>query len=192
MVDKPEQHYTIESWPSEQERATLFRVVSEIPVLSETLHQVLLLTKSLPDTMYMLMICVEENLLKTSALVHCKHIYSLNMQQSDAFVQLLFNICLYRAQSPPSLAVSVLYWRAWQCLLILTAVDPKQFGNIAWNHYPTLRVLMEMVMIDDYSFPPQSSIVDDATIETFRAADNQVLHFFECYNLYIYTIKKIV
>lgn len=174
MVDKPEQHYTIESWPSEQERATLFRVVSEIPVLSETLHQVLLLTKSLPEHMNMLMLCVEENLLKTCALVHCKHIYSIQMTQPDAFVHLLFNICLYRAQSPPSLAVTVLYWRAWQCLLILAAVDPKQFGNTAWNHYPTLRVLMEMIMIEDYSFPPQSSIVNDNSADTFRSADNQV------------------
>lgn len=174
MVDKPEQHYVIDGWPSEQERPMFFRVVSEIPVLSDTLHQVLLLTRSLPDSMYMLMLCVEENLLKTCALVHCKHIYSLNMQQSDAFVQLLFIICLYRGQSPPSLTVSMLYWRAWQCLLILAAVDPKQFGQIAWNHYPTLRVLMEMIMIDDYSFPPQSSILNDATVEAFRIADNQV------------------
>lgn len=175
MVDKPEQHYTIEAWPSEQERGTLFRVVSEIPVLSETLHQVLLLTKSLPESMYMLMLCVEENLLKTCALVHCKHIYSMRMNQCDAFVQLLFNICLYKAQSPPSLAVTVLYWRAWQCLLILAAVDPKQFGQSAWEHYPTLRVLMEMIMIEDYSFPPQSSVLDEGSVERFRALDNQAM-----------------
>ncbi len=72
MVDKPEQHYTIDNWPTEQERGTMFRVVSEIPVLSETLHQVLTITKSVPDHMFMLMLCVEENLLKTAALVHCK------------------------------------------------------------------------------------------------------------------------
>lgn len=173
MVEKPEQHYTIESWPTEQERGILFRVVSEIPVLSDTLYQVLMLTKSLPESMYMLMLCVEENLLKTCALVHCKHIYSLHMQHSDTFVQLLFNICLYRAQ--PTLAVSVLYWKAWQCLLILTAVEPKQFGQAAWEHYPTLRLLMEMIMIEDYSFPPQSSIVDESAADKFRLSDAQAM-----------------
>ncbi len=47
----------------------------------------------------------------------------------DQFVQSLFNICLYTYQNPPtvSLAVSVLYWKAWQILLIITALDPK--GN---------------------------------------------------------------
>lgn len=72
MVDKPEQCYTIDNWPSEQERGTMFRVVSEIPVLSETLHQVLMITKSIPDHMFMLMLCVEENLLKIASLVHNK------------------------------------------------------------------------------------------------------------------------
>ena len=174
MVDKPEQYYTIENWPSEQERATLFRVVSEIPVLSDTLHQVLLLTKYLPEHMYMLMLCVEENLLKTCALVHCKHIYSLKLANTDTFIQLLFNICLYRAQSPPSLAVSVLYWRAWQILLILTALDPRSFGQTAWDHYPTLRLLMEMIMLDDYNYPPQSSITEDHSAENYLAFETQV------------------
>ena len=72
FMDNPEQSYTIDNWPSEQERATMFRVVSEIPVLSETLHQVLLIAKSLPKDMFMLMLRVEENLLKTAALVHLK------------------------------------------------------------------------------------------------------------------------
>ena len=70
MVDKPEQCYIIDNWPPEQERGTMFRVVSEIAVLSETLHQVLLITKAIPDHMFMLMLCVEENLLKIASLVH--------------------------------------------------------------------------------------------------------------------------
>lgn len=185
MVDKPEQYYTIDNWPSEQERATLFRVVSEIPVLSDTLHQVLLLTKYLPEPIFMLMLCVEENLLKTCALVHCKNIYSLKLANIDSFIQLLFNICLYRVKSPPSLAVTVLYWKAWQILLILAALDPKSFGQTAWDHYPTLRLLMEMTMLDDYNFPPQSSITDENSAENYIAAENQVY----TYQLYILIVN---
>ena len=160
MVDKPEQCYTIDNWPSEQERGTLFRVVSEIPVLSETLHQVLMLANYLPENMLMLMLCVEENLLKTAALVHSKDIFSLKLANIEAFVTTLFHICLYKYQVPAKLVVSVLFWKAWQILLILSALDPKVFGRMTWEQYPTLRLLMEMIMTEDYNYPPQSSITE--------------------------------
>ena len=95
MVDKTEQCYSTDNWPSEQERGIMFKVVSEIPVLFETLQQVLIITKSLPDNMFMLMLCVEENLLKQAALVHNRDIYTLNINRIDSFVELLFSICLY-------------------------------------------------------------------------------------------------
>ena len=174
MVEKPEQCYTIDNWPSEQERATMFRVVSEIPVLSETLHQVLQVAKALPEDMIMLALCVEENLLKTAALVHIKDVYSLKMQKCDVFVQSLFNMCLYSSQTTSSLALSVPYWKAWQILLILSALDPRGFGSIGWETYPTLRLLMEMVITEDYAFPPASSITDQLGTEHFRAIENQV------------------
>jgi integrator complex subunit 1 len=175
MVERPEQCYTIDNWPSEQEKATLFRVVSEIPVLSDTLHQVLHLTKFLPENMYMLMLCVEENLLKTAALVHMKDIYSVRINSPDLYIQSLFNICLYKYQVPPKLVVTVLYWKAWQILLILSAVDPKNFGRTTWEQYPTLRVLMEMIMTEDFSYPPQSSITEELTLERLRAIESQAI-----------------
>jgi integrator complex subunit 1 len=133
MVDKPEQNYTIDSWPSEQERATMFRVVSEIPVLSETLHQVLMITQELPDKMYLHMLHVEENLLKLAALVHLKDIYTIKLNKIEQFVQSLFNICIYKCQVQTNLVVTLLYWRAWQILLIVSALDPKGFGLTAWE-----------------------------------------------------------
>lgn len=174
MVDKPEQHYTIDNWPSEQERSTMFRVVSEIPVLSETLHQVLMITQNLPDHMYWLMLCVEENLLKTAALVHIKDVYSLKLSKIEQFVDALFNICLYKfgTNSPP-LVVTILYWKAWQILLLLSALDSKGFGKTAWENYPTLRLLMEMIMTEDYNYPPQSSITEEISIDRFRSIENQ-------------------
>lgn len=170
MVDKPEQCYSIDNWPSEQERGIMFKVVSEIPVLFETLQQVLMITKSLPDNMFMLMLCVEENLLKQAALVYNKDIYSLNIKRIDDFIELLFSICLYTYQNPPTvtLAVTVLYWKAWQILLIIAALDPKGFGLIAWEKYPILRLLMEMIMTEDYNYPPQPSITDEFTIDRFH------------------------
>jgi integrator complex subunit 1 len=160
MIEKPEQNYTIDNWPSEQERGILFRVVSEIPVLSETVHQVLLLAKNLPESTYMFMLCVEENLLKTAALVHSKDIYSLKLTRIEQFLQSLFYICSYKYQVPSKLVISLLYWKAWQILLILSALDTKSFGRMTWEQYPTLRLLMEISMTEDYNYPPQSSITE--------------------------------
>jgi hypothetical protein len=177
MVDKPgEQYHYIDNWITEQERATVFRVVSEIPVLSETLLHVLCIANTLPDNLYWLMLCIEENLLKTAALVHTKEVYSLRMgatAQAEDFVKLLFNICLYKHEQAPELAVSVLYWKAWQILLIVCALDPQEFGYMAWQRYPTLRLLMEMIIIDDYNYPPQSSITDELTVDKYRAFETQ-------------------
>jgi hypothetical protein len=36
MVDKTEQCYSTDNWPSEQERGIMFKVVYEMPVLFET------------------------------------------------------------------------------------------------------------------------------------------------------------
>ena len=47
----------------------------------------------------------------------------------------------------------------------------KGFGLLAWEKYPTLRLLMEMTMTDDYNFPPQSSICDEFTSEKYRTIE---------------------
>lgn len=161
MLDKPEQ-YAIDNWPPEQERATLFRVVSEIPVLYDTLYQVLLLSSILPENMHHFLLVVEENLLKTAALVHAKDIYSLQLDSDkiEQFVTVLFNLCLYKFQVPSKFTITVLYWKACQVLVNLSALDPKGVGKHMWEKYPTIRLLMEMLITDDYNFPPQSSITE--------------------------------
>jgi hypothetical protein len=47
----------------------------------------------------------------------------------------------------------------------------KGFGLVAWEKYPTLRLLMEMTMTEDYNFPPQSSICDEFTCEKYRTIE---------------------
>lgn len=111
----------------------------------------------------------------------------------DQFIQSLFSICQYTYQNPPNvpLAITALYWRAWQILLLITALDPKGFGLVAWEQYPTLRLLMEMVMTDDYSYPPQSSVTNEMSIDQFRNFETQasfyekqeILEFENCFEL---------
>lgn len=84
----------------------------------------------------------------------------------------LKNICRYQ---PPNLAISTLYWKAWLLLLVVASFNPQKIGAVlcfficflylfmflvficictfflssglaAWDGYPTLKMLMEMVM----------------------------------------------
>jgi integrator complex subunit 1 len=52
--------------------------------------------------------------------------------------------------TPPNLAVSTLYWKAWLMLLMLIAHNPGSLGSEAWNSFPPiLRALMEMCITND-------------------------------------------
>lgn len=77
-------------------------------------------------------------------------------------VDLLFNISAYRQPEstelpagyvPPNLAVSSLYWKVWIILLIYCAHVPQVFGILAWEKYPTLRLLIEMCITNHFVFP---------------------------------------
>lgn len=190
MHDKSEIYYSIDGWPMENERAIIFRILAEIPVLYETLYQVLLIADTLPANMLVFMLEVEERLLKTAALIQYKdQSGTVKLFNIDDYLQALFKIALYkypseydlmlpRSFNPPVLAVNGLYWKTWQILLILTALDCKNFGSIAWDNYPTLKMLMEIIMTEDYNFPPQCSLTTEFTIDKYRAIENQVSVFF--------------
>ncbi|VFV32206.1 integrator complex subunit 1-like [Lynx pardinus] len=63
---------------------------------------------------------------------------------------------------PPNLAISTLYWKAWPLLLVVAAFNPENIGLAAWEEYPTLKMLMEMVMTNNYSYPP-CTLTDEET-----------------------------
>lgn len=53
--------------------------------------------------------------------------------------------------SPPALALTVQYWQVWKILLFLAAANPQTVGAVAWSDYPTLRVLMQMCVLSNFS-----------------------------------------
>ena len=68
-------------------------------------------------------------------------------------VDLLFNLTVYHQPEhmalpegyvQPQLAIQERYWRVWTILLIVSAHNPTNFGKMAWENYPTLKMLMEM------------------------------------------------
>ena len=97
------------------------------------------------------------------------------------------NIQLPEGYQPPSLAISKLYWKGWILLLVLSAFNPKTIGmcslymymyvllpplsplpgSLGWSEYPSLKGMMEMVMTNNYSFPPSMALetLEDGSLE---------------------------
>lgn len=61
------------------------------------------------------------------------------------------NIALPVGYEPPKLAISLLYWKAWNMLLMLSAHNPSTFGAFCWEQYPMLRNLMEMCITNQFT-----------------------------------------
>ena len=97
-------------------------------------------------------------------------IHRLPSIERKEFFSAIFDITTYRPPSniqlpegylPPSLAISKLYWKGWLLLLVLSAFNPKTIGAKAWDEYPMLRGMMEMVMTNNFSFPTSMNLEVD-------------------------------
>ncbi len=187
MTDKPEIYYSIDNWPPEIERAAILRVVSEIPVTYDTLYQILLMADNGTSTgMALFMLEVEERLLKTQAhILYKENSCAFRIENIEQYLNALFRIALYkypveyesllpRNFQPPKLVVNTLYWKIWQIILIICVLDPKEFGQYAWNSYPILKLFIEIVITEDYNFPPQTSLTSEMTVDKYRALETQV------------------
>ncbi|VDN31070.1 unnamed protein product [Gongylonema pulchrum] len=82
----------------------------------------------------------------------------------------LFGITAYRPPPTfsirenelPSLAVRTLYWKAWLISLVWTSLNTDTLFKKAYYKYPNLKVLMQIILTWDYSFPPLASWGDSA------------------------------
>lgn len=82
---------------------------------------------------------------------------------------------------PPNLAISVLYWKAWLMLLLLTAHNPTSFGSAAWNLYPTLRALMEMCITNSFTSSSALTTTPDQQEIQIATMEKQKIIEFETY-----------
>ncbi|KAK7113352.1 integrator complex subunit 1-like isoform X2 [Littorina saxatilis] len=184
FMEAPEHYYNKDNWPPDNDRAFMLRMVCEAPVLEDTLMRVMLigLTKEMPLTANDCMDIVDQ-LVKRASMLYFDGMTVLQMDKLDVFNALLNlstyhhpeNIVLPKGYTPPSLAITNSYWKSWVVLLILTAFNPNTFGKEAWEKYPMLKCMMEMVMTNNYSFPPPTLATDDKMIEDIRSAERQVV-----------------
>ena len=80
-----------------------------------------------------------------------------------------------KGYTPPNLAISSLYWKAWLMLLLLIAHNPSSLGSEAWDSFPTLRSLMEMCITND--FTTSSGTTDQTELQVAAIEKQTILEF---------------
>uniref|UniRef100_A0A8C4PU53 Integrator complex subunit 1 n=1 Tax=Equus asinus asinus TaxID=83772 RepID=A0A8C4PU53_EQUAS len=163
FTEQPETYYKWDNWPPESDRNFFLRLCSEVPILEDTLMRILVigLSRELPlgpaDAMEL-----ADHLVKRAAAVQADDVEVLKVERIQ-LIDAVLNLCTYHhpeniqlpaGYQPPNLAISTLYWKAWPLLLVVAAFNPENIGLAAWEEYPTLKMLMEMVMTNNYSYPP--------------------------------------
>ncbi|KAG9476971.1 hypothetical protein GDO78_002385 [Eleutherodactylus coqui] len=171
FTEQPETYYKWDNWPPESDRNFFLRLCSEVPLLEDTLMRILVigLSRDLPlgpaDAMEL-----ADHLVKRAAAVQADDLEVLKIERIQ-LLDAVLNLCTYhhpeniqlpQGYQPPNLAISTLYWKAWPLLLVVAAFNPENIGLAAWDEYPTLKMLMEMVMTNNYSFPP-CTVTDEET-----------------------------
>ncbi|XP_042293672.1 integrator complex subunit 1 isoform X1 [Sceloporus undulatus] len=171
FTEQPETYYKWDNWPPESDRNFFLRLCSEVPILEDTLMRILVigLSRDLPlgpaDAMEL-----ADHLVKRAAAVQADDLEVLRVERIQ-LIDAVLNLCTYHhpeniqlppGYQPPNLAISTLYWKAWPLLLVVAAFNPENIGLTAWEEYPTLKMLMEMVMTNNYSYPP-CTLTDEET-----------------------------
>ncbi|KAL0992825.1 hypothetical protein UPYG_G00099040 [Umbra pygmaea] len=190
FTEQPETYYKWDNWPPESDRNFFLRLCSEVPLLEDTLMRILVigLSRDLPlgpaDAMEL-----ADHLVKRAAGVQSDGTTSATAMDLDVLrverIQLIdavLNLCTYHhpeniqlpaGYTPPNLAIATLYWKAWLLLLVVAAFNPQKIGLAAWDGYPTLKMLMEMVMTNNYTYPP-CTVADEETKTEMTSRELQV------------------
>ncbi|NXC33659.1 INT1 protein, partial [Campylorhamphus procurvoides] len=171
FTEQPETYYKWDNWPPESDRNFFLRLCSEVPILEDTLMRILVigLSRDLPlgpaDAMEL-----ADHLVKRAAAVQADDVEVLRVERIQ-LIDAVLNLCTYHhpeniqlppGYQPPNLAISTLYWKAWPLLLVVAAFNPENIGLAAWEEYPSLKMLMEMVMTNNYCYP-QCTLTDEET-----------------------------
>lgn len=160
LLDNPEQYSRCDQWPSEPERGAILRIISETPIHEETLLRIILIgiTKDIPfsiaNTFDILLLVIKR--------VSGMKATDFPAVQANKFdiIDFLFsmseyhhpeNIRLPSDYEPPKLAIVAFYWKAWLILLMISAHNPSTFGAFCWDHYPTMKMLMETCITNQFN-----------------------------------------
>eukprot|EP00111_Clytia_hemisphaerica_P010721 TCONS_00031321-protein len=185
FLDPAETYNQRDNWPPESEKNLLMQLVTEVPLMEDTLLRLHMLGLSpeiaLPCDRAMEII---EKLVFRSAVLSSIGRPGLAVERLDA-VKMLLSLAAYTypkeitlppGYESPNLAITLLYWRAWSILLVIAALNPTTIGIYVWENYPTARCMMEMLITGCYDFPPFASsgmTLDDARNKELQMARSE-------------------
>lgn len=182
LLEPPEQYYKLDNWPPESDRVFYLRLISDVPLLQNTLLRLLLIGFSKENGItHSETLDLVDQLIRRAAANSTESFPTLQADKLD-IIELIFNLCIYQPPGtinipsnyvPPTLAISNLYWKGWIMLLILAAHNPSTIGAVAWKRYPILRTLMEMCITNHFSYPPPTMALPEI-IEQERSKELQV------------------
>ncbi|RUS89929.1 hypothetical protein EGW08_002281 [Elysia chlorotica] len=185
FLESAEHYYSKDNWPPESERGLMLKLASESPVMEDTLMRLLVigLLPDLPLSAPEAVELVDQLVCRAAALSQDLGMVDVLQMEQLGFIDTLLKLCVYKhpdsiqlpvGYTPPNLAITGLMWKAWMTLLVITAYNPSVFGETAWQKFPGLQSLMEMVMTNNYTFPPPTSVTDDKMAEELRARERQI------------------
>ncbi|EDV20866.1 uncharacterized protein TRIADDRAFT_60509 [Trichoplax adhaerens] len=164
-----ETYVTADNWPSELERNQVMELCTNVPVEGESIGFLLVMSGNdsiaLPPYEAFDLI---KSLLTKAAQLDASNALPLKFEvDHNQLIGTIFNLSIYHHTATETslnlhsqnvkFAYSDLYWKGCLLIVIIAVYNPDTVGFTAWEKYPTLKCLMEMVMTNNYSFPPLTS-----------------------------------
>lgn len=181
LLDAPEQYTKGDQWPPEQERNLLMRLASEVPLHQDVILYLAFIgvRKDNPIKTVDVVELIEQVIRRAAGLRINDYpaLFANNLEIIDCLFTMAEyhhpeNIVLPNDYKPPKLAISTLYWKAWNMLLMLSAHNPSTFGAFCWENYPMLRNLMEMSITNQFV-----NKVSDEELQLSALEKTQILEF---------------
>ncbi|VIO88055.1 Uncharacterized protein BM_BM9787 [Brugia malayi] len=182
----PAEYYaSIDQWPIEADVMQYMRVISDVPISEQLLCTILEAGSdpSVPidaaDT-----IDIIENLTKRASLSSTLTGGSMVPISTSILLETVFRITEYKPpptfnvqdEDLPPLAVKTLYWKAWLISLIWTSLNTDTLVKEVYYKYPNLKLIMQIVLTWDYSFPPMASMGDRIYAEKLIEDDEKAAY----------------
>jgi integrator complex subunit 1 len=168
MLDPPENYSKFDQWPPEPERMVLLNLISEVPLLQDSIWRIILIGVS-KDISFSIHDTVEiiDQIVRRACLL--KYDFPPLEVTKLEIIDFLFSMAEYHhpeniqlpdGYEPPKLAISIIYWKVWIILLILSAHNTGTIGAFCWANYPMLKMLMEMCITNQFSMikPPEDEL----------------------------------
>ncbi|CAG9536499.1 unnamed protein product [Cercopithifilaria johnstoni] len=182
----PADYYaSVDQWPIEGDVMQYMRVIADVPISEQLLRTILdagsdpLIPIDAADT-----VDVIENLTKRASLSSTLTGGSMVPISTCSLLETVFKITEYKP--PPTfnvqgedlapLAVRTLYWKAWLISLMWSSLNTDTLVKEVYYKYPNLKLIMQIVLTWDYSFPPMAIMGDRACAEKLIEDDEKAAY----------------